>query len=130
MPAPAVVPASAGTLTFDAGIPASCRLFTEEAWDELTARNGIGTPALSVTRHWKPLVNGYSGLTPRSYRFTNATLAQFPDEASFALLRSLRVSHVVLHTDLIAPTMREAIETRTDLRTYAESGPIRIVTLP
>jgi len=85
---------------------------------------------LNATRHWKPLVNGYSGLTPRSYRFTNATLAQFPDEASFALLRSLRVSHVVLHTDLIAPTMREAIEARTDLRTYAESGPIRIVTLP
>jgi len=40
------------------------------------------------------------------------------------------VSHVVLHTDLIAPTMREAIEARTDLRTYAESGPIRIVTVP
>lgn len=85
---------------------------------------------LNATRHWRPLVNGYSGLTPRTYRFTNATLAQFPDAASFELLRALRVSHVVLHTDALAPSMREAIDARTDLRTYAESGPIRIVTLP
>lgn len=85
---------------------------------------------LNATRHWKPLVNGYSGLTPRSYRVTNATLSQFPDQASFDMLRSLGISHVVLHLDSLAPTMRAAIDGRTDLQTYAESGTIRIVKVP
>jgi hypothetical protein len=85
---------------------------------------------LNATRHWKPLVNGYSGLTPRSYRTTNATLSQFPDQASLDMLRSLGVSHVVLHTDRLPPSTREAIAGRTDLRTFAESGAIRIVTVP
>jgi hypothetical protein len=85
---------------------------------------------LNATRHWKPLVNGYSGLTPRSYRTTNATLSQFPDQASLDMLRSLGVSHVVLHTDRLTPSTREAIAGRPDLRTYAESGAIRIVTVP
>jgi hypothetical protein len=52
---------------------------------------------MNATRHWKPLVNGYSGFVPPGYGITTSTLNRFPDEASFAWLRSKGVTTVVLH---------------------------------
>jgi hypothetical protein len=46
------------------------------------------------TRHWRPLVNGYSGFLPAGY-YLRRVLASFPDERSQALLRGLGVRHVV-----------------------------------
>jgi hypothetical protein len=50
--------------------------------------------------HWKALVNGYSGMTPRGHQMLGQTLSTFPsDEALEALveLGSLGVTHVVIH---------------------------------
>ena len=56
-----------------------------------------GPYVLASTRHWKPLVNGYSGFTPASYAEHAAVLSGFPDRASIEMLESLGVTHVVTH---------------------------------
>jgi hypothetical protein len=52
---------------------------------------------LNATRHWKPIVNGYSGFVPPTYRVIARTLNRFPDPTSYAWLRSNGVTTVVLH---------------------------------
>ncbi len=52
---------------------------------------------VNATRHWKPLVNGYSGFVPPDYGVTARTLNGFPDAASVEWLRSKGVTTVVLH---------------------------------
>lgn len=50
------------------------------------------------TRHWRRLVNGYSGYFPPSYDAIRETMEFFPSRESFTLLRNLGVSHVLVHT--------------------------------
>lgn len=56
-----------------------------------------GRYMLHSTRHWRPIVNGYSGFLPRSYHEHLAALRGFPDEGSIAYLRRLGVTHVAIH---------------------------------
>jgi hypothetical protein len=65
----------------------------------------LGEPAFDVrymfysTRHWKPLVNGYSGGMPEDYNTLNFSLQDAldrPDRAWQALLQS-GATHVVVH---------------------------------
>lgn len=53
---------------------------------------------LNSTRHWKPMVNGYSGFLPVSYRHNYERLERFPEPAVLQALVDLGVTHVVLHT--------------------------------
>jgi hypothetical protein len=52
---------------------------------------------LHATRHWRPMVNGYSGLTPASYAQHARDLARFPDDHALATLRGISVTHVFVH---------------------------------
>lgn len=52
---------------------------------------------LDQTRHWRPMVNGYSSFAPNSFYERAARLQSFPDRAAIDDLRSIKVSHVVLH---------------------------------
>jgi hypothetical protein len=52
---------------------------------------------LNSTRHWRPLVNGYSGFLPGSYGVHYGELHGFPDDRSLKALRDLQVTHVVVH---------------------------------
>jgi hypothetical protein len=52
---------------------------------------------LSSTAHWKPLVNGYSGFTPPAFTKRAESLRRFPDDAAFAEMAALGVSHFVVH---------------------------------
>ncbi len=52
---------------------------------------------LHGTAHWRPMVNGYSGLTPDSYVQHARDLARFPDAQALATLRSIGVTHVFVH---------------------------------
>ena len=66
---------------------------------------------LDSTRHWKPLLNGYSGFTPESYRKRADILWYFPFRAaSFAELDRAGVSYVVLHLPEYGSQRREARE--------------------
>lgn len=52
------------------------------------------------TTHWKALVNGYSGMTPRSHEVLGQTLSSFPSEEALEALVELGhrgVTHVVIH---------------------------------
>ncbi len=49
------------------------------------------------TFHWHPIVNGYSGFSPPSYRSLPKLLATFPDEASVAEIRRRGVDFVAVH---------------------------------
>jgi hypothetical protein len=81
---------------------------------------------LASTVHWTPLVNGYSGFTPPAFVERAQTLRHFPDEAAIALLRELRVSHVVVHLGRYRSPRRERIEallaSRADFE-LLETGP-------
>jgi hypothetical protein len=52
---------------------------------------------LNSTRHWRPLLNGYSGFLPASYGAHYGELQGFPDERSLKALRDWMVTHVVVH---------------------------------
>ncbi len=52
------------------------------------------------TVHWRGLVNGYSGMTPRSHEILGQTLSSFPSEEALEALVELGhqgVTHVVIH---------------------------------
>jgi hypothetical protein len=51
-----------------------------------------------ATRHWQPLVNGYSGFAPPSYLELLDRLRAFPDDASIAYLRGRGVTYLLVHS--------------------------------
>jgi len=61
------------------------------------------------TRHWRPLINGYSGYIPRDYDETVKRMQTFPDAASIARLRALNVGHILVHEAYYAPRERTAL---------------------
>lgn len=46
--------------------------------------------------HWRPLLNGYSGYTPRSYVEHYLMFQDFPDPSAIDMLRRAGVTHVVV----------------------------------
>jgi hypothetical protein len=67
---------------------------------ELPMLHAVATQYLYYsTFHWRPMVNGYSGALPASYRPIHFAVRRFPDESSLSALRAYRVSHVVLHEE-------------------------------
>jgi hypothetical protein len=52
---------------------------------------------LNATRHWRPLINGYSGIIPASYGAHYDAVAAFPDARAIDALRAIGVTHVVVH---------------------------------
>jgi hypothetical protein len=49
------------------------------------------------TRHWHPLVNGYSGFTPPSYESLVGELQSFPAPEAIAALRRRQVRYLLVH---------------------------------
>jgi hypothetical protein len=68
--------------------------------------------AYMSTFHWFPIVNGYSGMYPRSYLVRLARLANFPDQRSLAQLRADDVRYVILHARGYLPADFEALHSR------------------
>jgi hypothetical protein len=54
---------------------------------------------LYSTRHWKPLVNGYSAFIPPSYNQFLESLKNFPAPDAMRALRDAGVTHVVVHDE-------------------------------
>lgn len=52
---------------------------------------------LNSTAHWHPLMNGYSGFTPKSYREFAETFWFFPREHAVLAMRRAGVTHVMVH---------------------------------
>jgi hypothetical protein len=58
------------------------------------------TYMVNSTRHWQPLLNGYSDYIPPDFRTLAVTLASFPSPESFAALKERRARYLVIHRDL------------------------------
>jgi hypothetical protein len=65
---------------------------------------------LNSTRHWKPMLNGYSGFAPASFHEHAAALASFPREDSITALRAIGVTHVFVHVDGYTPDQRGVMD--------------------
>ena len=48
------------------------------------------------TTHWRPLLNGYSGYTPKSYVEHYLAFQGFPDPTAVEALRRAGVTHIVV----------------------------------
>ena len=55
---------------------------------------------LYSTRHWHPILTGYSGFLPPGYEQRWMRVNQFPKDTALAALVDLGVTHVVVHDDV------------------------------
>ena len=76
------------------------------------------------TRHFRKMVNGYSGFVPASYGRHAQGLTHFPDDPSRRLLASLGVSHIVVDVARAPPIAAAAAGTPW-LTLVAESSGLR-----
>ena len=77
---------------------------------------------LYSTRHWKPLLNGYSGFLPVSYVRHFEAFNGFPDANAIMGLRTEGVTYVFVHTDEISPAALEQLGHTPGLRKIASVG--------
>lgn len=52
---------------------------------------------LNSTAHWRPMLNGYSGYLPQSYRKNSQTFWFFPKEHAIQAMRQAGATHVIIH---------------------------------
>jgi hypothetical protein len=84
-----------------------------------------GDYVLAATAHWQPLMNGYSGFTPASYRRRAAAFWFFPDDWAIRAIVGEGATHVMVHLDRFgadAPKVAAALAHRSDLRLVAADG--------
>lgn len=88
---------------------------------------------LASTAHWKPLLNGFSGFIPHSYRRRAVRLRGFPDRRSLREMRRVGVTHVVVHLDRYPPDegrrLLTRIQQRSELELLARERQIRVYRL-
>ena len=81
---------------------------------------------LGSTRTFRPLVNGYSGFIPPSYYANHVRLAGFPDAQAMDALRSLGVTHVIVHLPGLTPDQASALPLTSGLQHLESDGGIAI----
>ena len=64
---------------------------------------------LNSTSHWRPLMNGYSGYTPDSYREFARTFWFFPRPHSIDAMQNAGVTHVMVHPERFESMAAEII---------------------
>jgi hypothetical protein len=84
---------------------------------------------LNSTEHWKPMLNGYSGFVPGSYRVHFEMLSGFPDPKSVAGLRARGVTHVFVHLNHYGGDALRRIAETTALRKVSQEGSIALYRL-
>jgi hypothetical protein len=88
---------------------------------------------LNSTRHWHPMLNGYSGYQPMSYVGTFNAIQGFPDQAALTALHDRDVTHVVVHSEgfrgAFGNERYESLARTGALTLVAEDGDIRIYRL-
>lgn len=81
---------------------------------------------LGSTRNFRPLVNGYSGFIPPSYYAHHVQLAGFPDDEAMTALKSLGVTHVIVHLAGLSPDHAAALPRTSGLQQVESDGGIAI----
>jgi hypothetical protein len=81
-----------------------------------------GEYVLNSTAHWRPLMNGYSGYTPMSYREKAETLWLFPAPFAMQTIQRAGATHVMVHLSRFGGEARDierALDGRSDLKLMA-----------
>ena len=65
---------------------------------------------LNSTAHWRPLMNGYSGYTPATYRDYAASFWYFPDPSAVEAMRAAGATHLVLHPERFGNEAQEVLQ--------------------
>ena len=78
--------------------------------------------AADSTRHWQPIVNGYSGFQARSFYPHAEALQGFPDDRSIAMMREIGVTHVFVHTSQYERDALRVLRARRELEKVDEFG--------
>ena len=77
-----------------------------------------------ATRHWQPMLNGYSGFAPASFNEHVRALATFPDRAAIAALAQIGVTHVFVHIAGYTAEQQSGMESSAALTRMASSASI------
>lgn len=85
-----------------------------------------GEYMLNAAAHWKPVMNGYSGSTPDTYRRRAESFWFFPRDWAIDSIVGDGATHVMVHLERFTPDERADIEQslphRRDLRLLASDG--------
>jgi hypothetical protein len=82
---------------------------------------------INATRHRHPLVNGYSGFAPPGLEQTAETMRAFPGDEALDWMRTLGVTHIVVHRNTPQMQRRRALmDASTALRLVAERDGVAI----
>lgn len=84
---------------------------------------------LGSTRHWHPMLNGYSGFIPQSYRTHRIELGGFPDDRALHYLDTLGVTHVVVDASTLTRERLTSVRTNDRLQLMSSDGTIWIFRL-
>lgn len=92
-----------------------------------------GPYMVNSTRHWRPMLNGYSGFRPASYDKSYDAMSSFPSDQSLIALHHKGVTHVVIHErafeELRGVAGFERLSTITTLQRIARDGDVSIYRL-
>ncbi len=105
-----VTPAPVGYTRFDGISPIYDRLRDEERavvvefpFYRQGAEFHHAAYMLNSTRHWRPMLNGYSGFQPLSFHASSDALYAFPDGPWLEFLRARQVTHLFVHQSAYSP---------------------------
>ena len=85
-----------------------------------------GPYMVNSTRHWRPMLNGYSGFRPNSYDRSYEAARLFPSDESLIQLHDLGVTHVIVHRQAMGEQRVAAIGRAQSLQEVASEGDIAI----
>jgi hypothetical protein len=69
-----------------------------------------GEYVFNSTAHWRPLMNGYSGYTPGTYREYVKRFWDFPDPKAVEAMRAAGATHLMLHPRQYGPSADETMK--------------------
>lgn len=67
-------------------------------------------PNFWSTKHWNPVVNGFSGIVPPTYDLLRERSRQIPDPEAIRLMQGLGIDYIVVHKEMPAERREEVEE--------------------
>ncbi len=67
-------------------------------------------PNFWSTKHWNPVVNGFSGIVPPTYDLLRERSRQIPDPEAIRLVQGLGIDYIVVHKEMPEDRRREVEE--------------------
>lgn len=85
-----------------------------------------GIYMVNSTKHWRPMLNGYSGFRPASYERSYEAARGFPAQESLIALHDRGVTHVVVHRKALGDDRVAQLANIHELEEIASEGDIAI----